>query len=176
MTCLNKWKLIIRARVDVNVTTLSLLLFVLALLPVTGVAGSRGERQNDLAIELLGRCGWYSASYQRLIDQNVGIEASTSVVSESGLALAYLGGGVRAYLSSSDVSGFIVGGVVGVTQSGGYVASRLFSKSNSTTYGYVGPGVEYRASTGFLMRGTLYFLILGGEVHSWPGVQFGMAF
>ncbi len=123
----------VRALSGVSITYAYVLSFVLALLPTTSLGGSKGEKSNDLAIEFLGRCGRYSVSYQRLIDKLVGLEASTSVISESGSVLAYFAGGFRAYLSSSDASGFVVGGLAVASQGGGYLSSRLFSRWSSTT-------------------------------------------
>lgn len=138
----------------------------------SGIAGSKTELPNDFTVELLGRCLLYSFSYQRTVTENFGIEVGASLLGGSGGSVAFISGGGRLYLLSSDASPCIGGGIVGVT---GTTGSGPFSSDNSTSYGYIGPGFEYRSSGGFLFRGTVYFLVREG-FFVWPGVQLGIAF
>jgi hypothetical protein len=135
-------------------------------------SGTRTELPNDLNIELLGRCLIYSFSYQRMVTENFGIEVGASLLGGSGGSVAFISGGGRVYLLSGNASPCIGGGIVAVTASTG---SGPFSGDNSASYGYIGPGFEYRSSSGFLFRGTVYFLVRGG-FFVWPGIQLGIAF
>lgn len=133
---------------------------------------SKAQLPNDVSIELLGRCLVYSFSYQRLVNENVGLELGTSLLGGSEESVLFFSAGARLYALRSNASPCISAGIVAVTASTG---SGPFSSDNSTSYGYVGPGFEYRSSGGFVFRGTVYFLIRDG-FFVWPGVQCGIAF
>ena len=133
---------------------------------------SKAELPNDMSIELLGRCLIYSFSYQRLVTQNLGIELGASLLGGSDGSIEFLSAGGRLYALRSNASPCISGGIVVVTTSTG---SGPFSSDNSASYGYVGPGFEYRSSGGFVFRGSVYFLVRDG-FFVWPGLQFGIAF
>ena len=133
---------------------------------------SKSELPNDVSIELLGRCLVYSFSYQRMVTQNLGLELGASLIGGSGGSIAFISAGGRYYLLSKNASPCIAGGIVAVTASTG---SGPFSSNNSAAYGYIGPGFEYRSSSGFAFRGTVYFLVRDG-FFVWPGVQVGIAF
>jgi hypothetical protein len=134
--------------------------------------GSKAELPNDVTIELLGRCLIYSFSYQRMVTEHFGIEAGASLLGGSNSSVAFMSGGCRLYASPRNASPFIGVGLVAATASTG---SGPFSNDNSASYGYIGPGFEYRSSGGFLFRGTVYFLVRDG-FFVWPGVQLGVAF
>ena len=152
---------------------LSALIIFVILIPVNnGLAQSKKELPNDLNIELLGRCAIYSFSYQRLVNENFGIELGASVLGGSEASIVFLTGGVRLYLLPGNASPCISGGIVAVTAP---TNSGPFSGDNSASYGYIGPGFEFRSSGGFLFRGTVYFLIRDG-FFVWPGIQLGIAF
>jgi hypothetical protein len=76
------------------------------------------------------------------------------------------------YLSPKDAAPCISAGFVAVTAQTG---AGPFSSDESRAYLYAGPGFEYRASGGFVFRGSLYFLIRDG-FYVWPGLQIGIAF
>lgn len=150
-----------------------IILFTFTLLLVsTAIPQSKLELPNDLNIELLGRCGLYSFSYERLVSENFGIEAGVSIFGISEESIVFFSGGGRLYLLKGNASPCISGGIVVVTQP---TDSGPFSNDDSLSFGYAGPGFEYRSSGGFLFRGTVYFLIKDGFL-VWPGLQFGIAF
>ena len=139
-------------------------------------AGSKNDLPNDVTIELLGRCVLYSFSFQHTFEERMGIEAGFSILGGSGgsssSTVTFFSGGGRLYLTTKDASPCIAGGFVVVTAS---TSSGPFSSGGSSGYGYIGPGFEYRSSSGFLFRGTVYFLVRDG-FFVWPGAQFGIAF
>lgn len=137
----------------------------------SGTAGSKTELPNDVSLELLGKCIIYSFSYQRTVTENFGIEAGVSLLGGSDASVAFFSVGGRLYLSSGNASPCIGGGIVIVTAS---TSSGPFSGGASGSYGYIGPGFEFRSSGGFLFRGTVYFLVRDG-FFVWPGVQLGIA-
>ena len=53
--------------------------------------------------------------------------------------------------------------------------ARSTENRNRLVYFYAGPGFEYRASGGFLLRGSVNFLIKDG-FFVWPGLTMGIAF
>jgi hypothetical protein len=138
----------------------------------SGLAGSKDELPNDVTIELLGRCLIYSFSYQRTITPHFGVEGGMSILGGSESSILFFSGGVRLYATNRDASPCLTGGFVAVTAS---THSGPFSADGSGAYFYIGPGFEYRSSGGFLIRGTLYFLIRDG-FFVWPGAQIGVAF
>lgn len=149
-------------------------LFILVILiPAnTTLPQSKKDLPNDFNIELLGRCAIYSFSYQRLINEHFGIEAGMSILGGTGQSIVFITGGGRLYLLPGNASPCISAGIVAVTAP---TDSGPFSGDNSASYGYIGPGFEYRSSGGFMFRGTIYFLIRDG-FFVWPGVQLGIAF
>lgn len=140
------------------------------------VAGSKNDLPNDVTLELLGRCLLYSFSFQHTFDERVGIEGGLSLLGgssgSSSSSLVFFSGGARLYLTTKDASPCIAGGFVAITAS---TSSGPFSSSGSSGYGYIGPGFEYRSPSGFLFRGTVYFLVRDG-FFVWPGAQVGIAF
>ena len=48
--------------------------------------------------------------------------------------------------------------------------------SDTGTYGYAGPGFEFRAESGFTFRGTAYGLFSGNGFFIWPGLTLAYAF
>ncbi len=149
------------------------LLILLAVLPGMGAAqSSKAELKNDVTIEILGRCLLYSFSYQRTLSEHFGLELGASLLGGSGGSVAFLTAGARAYALASNASPCIGGGIVFVTSA----TSAGPGGGVSTSYGYVGPGFEYRSSSGFLFRGTVYFLIREDGFFVWPGLQVGIAF
>jgi hypothetical protein len=146
---------------------------ILFLLPASGsLAQSRTELPNDVTLDLLGRCLVYSFSYQRIVTKDLGIEGGLSILGGSGASVVFISGGGRIYLSPRDAAPCISAGFVALSAQTG---AGPFSSDASTAYLYAGPGFEYRASGGFVFRGSLYFLIRDG-FFVWPGVQIGIAF
>jgi hypothetical protein len=134
---------------------------------------SKVELQNDVNIELLGRCLLYSFSYQRLINPTFGLELGMSVLGGSNSSILFFTGGCRIYLLKNNATPCISGGIVVVTAPSN--SGPFSDNQNSTSYGYIGPGFEYRSPGGFILRGTVYFLIRDG-FFVWPGAQVGVAF
>ena len=134
---------------------------------------SKVELQNDVNIELLGRCLLYSFSYQRLINPTFGLELGVSVLGGSNNSISFFTGGGRFYLLNNNATPCISGGIVVITAPFNTVS--FSDDHNSTSYGYIGPGFEYRSPDGFILRGTIYFLLRDG-FFVWPGAQVGVAF
>ena len=70
-------------------------------------------------------------------------------------------------------SPYLSGGIVLLTASASFGP---FSDGKSDTYGYAGGGFEYRASGGFLFRGTIYGLFGDEGFAIWPGLSIGYSF
>ena len=152
--------------------TLSFVFASLLFVSATGMAQlAKAEMPDDVSLELLGRDLVYSFSYQHLFSPKFGLEAGVSLLGGSGSSVFFLNGGGRFYFSSRNSSPCISAGVVFASASyGGPLDSDA-----ATSYGYVGPGFEYRSSSGFLFRGTVYFIFRTG-FFVWPGIQAGIAF
>ena len=148
------------------------LLGIMVLVSQGSAQESKKTLPNDISLELLGRCVLYSFSYQRTITPNFGIELGASLLGGSGASVTFFSVGARAYLLKGNASPCIAGGVVIVS---GSTDSGPFSSSATGSYGYIGPGFEFRSDGGFLLRGTLYFLVHDGFL-VWPGLQIGIAF
>jgi hypothetical protein len=154
-------------------TLLSAVVLLAMLSPAQSTAQeSKAALPNDVSLELLGRCLVYSFSYQRTITPSFGIQLGGSVLGGSGASVGFLTAGVRLYLLPKNASPCIAGGLVAITASTG---SGPFSTDNSASYGYIGPGFEFRSDGGFLFRGTVYFLVRDG-FFVWPGIEIGIAF
>jgi hypothetical protein len=141
------------------------------------LAGSRARVPNDVSLELGGKCLLYSLSYQRMVTEPIGLEVGVSMLgggsSEGSSSILFFSGCGRFYFIQKDASPYISAGFVGLTASS---TSGPFSDSGSSSYGFVGPGFEYRAEGGFLVRGSVYALIAHGGFFVWPGVTIGIAF
>jgi hypothetical protein len=135
-------------------------------------AGDRTTVPNDVTIELLGKCIIYSFSYQRMLNEHFGLEGSLSLLGGSDDNVLFYGAGGRAYLTASNAAPCLGFGIVGLTAS---TDSGPFDDSDSNYYFYIGPGFEYRSEGGFILRGTMYFLLKEGFA-VWPGAQLGIAF
>ena len=138
---------------------------------------SRARMRNDVGIELLGKAAVYSFQYQRMLTPAFGLEVGLGVIGGGGdsadatVLFAPVGG--KFYLIPKDGSLFVTGGAVyisGLFDSGG------FSDFASSFYGFGGLGFEYRATGGFLFRGTAYVLFGEGGYVIWPGITVGFAF
>lgn len=149
-----------------------LLVSSVAFTTVSPAQSSKVLLPNDFTLELLGKCLLYSMSYQRTITPHFGIELGGSLLGGSSASVAFFSAGPRLYASEHNASPCLSGGFVFVSGSTG---SGPFDNSTSASYGYIGPGFEYRSDGGFIFRGTVYFLIRDG-FFVWPGLQIGVAF
>ncbi len=154
-----------------RITTLTLIGILLFVSQGTAQE-SKKTLPNDISLELLGRCLVYSFSYQRTVTPNFGIELGASLLGGSGASVTFFSVGARVYALRSNASPCLSGGVVLVS---GSTDSGPFSSSASGSYGYIGPGFEFRSDGGFLFRGSVYFLVHDG-FFVWPGLQIGIAF
>ncbi len=140
-------------------------------------AQSRVEKPNDLTLELGGKCLIYSLSYQRMIGRSAGLEVGLSYFgggdSGGSAGVFFASGGVRFYLMNKNAAPCLSAGVVYF--SAGTDAGPFDRESESLVYLYAGPGFEYRASGGFVLRGSVNFLIKDG-FFVWPGLTMGIAF
>ena len=150
----------------------------LLLLPGALAAQSRVERPNDLTLEMGGKCLIYSLSYQRMIGTSAGLEVGLSYFGSGGsggsAGAFFASGGVRLYLTKKNAAPCLSAGVVYV--SSGTDAGPFDRESESFVYFYAGPGFEYRASGGFVLRGSVNFLIKDSSFFVWPGLTMGIAF
>lgn len=138
----------------------------------------REKMPNDIGIELLGKSILYSFYYQHNLNRYVGLETGLSFLGSSSgddnSSIIFFPIGARFYAIPKNGTFFISGGLVflsATTDSGPFD-----SDSDSGSYGYVGPGFEFRAESGFLVRGTAYSLIAGDGFFVWPGLSVGYAF
>ena len=154
----------------------SIVILMVLLLPVAGLlAQSRAEKPNDFTIELGGKALLYSLSYQRMVGEMFGLEVGASFIGgaaggESG-GVIFLSGGGRFYFIKKNASPTLSAGIVYVTDATD--AGPL--EGESGVYFYANPGFEFRQSSGFVVRGGVYFLIKNG-FWVWPGIQLGIAF
>jgi len=152
------------------------LVILMALLLSAGslLAQSRAVKKNDFTIELLGKCGLYSLSYQRMVGEMFGLEIGTSFLGGAaggeGGAIIFLSGGGRFYFLKKNASPTLSGGLVYVTD-----ATDAGPLSGGGVYFYINPGFEFRMSSGFVVRGGVNFLIQDG-FFVWPGIQLGICF
>ena len=150
--------------------------------PAASSAGIRQALPNDISIELLGRSGFYTFGYQRMIGNPIGLEAGLSALgggtSDNNATVVFVPLGVKLYLIPNDGSVYLTGGVVLVTAS--FHSSLVPAEDNeddkSGSYSYLGLGMEYRSKAGLLFRGTAYGLIAGGGFVILPGLTAGYAF
>ena len=154
---------------------MSLVILMVLLLPVAGLlAQSRAETPNDFTIELGGRCILYSLSYQRMVGEMFGLEIGASFIGGAidgeGGGVIFLSGGGRFYFLKKNGTPTLSGGIVYVTS-----ATDAGPIEGSGVYFYANPGFEFRMSSGFVVRGGVYFLIKDG-FFVWPGLQLGIAF
>lgn len=153
----------------------SIVILMVLLLPIAGLlAQSRAEKPNDFTIELGGKSILYSLSYQRMVGEMFGLEIGASFLGGAmdgeGGGIIFLSGGGRFYLMKKNASPTLSGGLVYIT-----AATDAGPLEGSGVYFYVNPGFEFRQSSGFVVRGGVYFLIKDG-FFVWPGIQLGIAF
>jgi hypothetical protein len=150
------------------------LLIILTFFSNPAQAQSRKTLPNDFGAELLGKAVIYNFSYQRMLNPWVGlqggIEAFGAGSEEGSTNILFFPVGGNFYLIPKDGSMFLTGGIVFLT------ASSDEGPIDSGTYSYTGLGFEYRATGGFIFRGTIYGLISGGNYVLWPGIHIGYAF
>ena len=139
---------------------------------------SREKMPNDIGIELLGKSVLYSFYYQRAINRYVGLEAGLSALgggsASDNSAIVFFPIGARLYVIPKNGTFFISGGAVlltATTHNGPFG-----DDTSSASYGYVGPGFEFRSESGLLFRGTAYSLVSDGGFLVWPGLTLGYAF
>jgi len=160
------------------VTALIAAVSVLALLaPAAAAASSRDELPNDFGIELAGRSIVYTFAYQRMLNGYVGLEAGVSALGGGGddedTLIVFFPIGGKFYFVNKDGSPYITAGISIVNAS---FDSGPFDEEETTSYGYVGLGFEYRAQMGLVFRGSAYGLIADGSFFIWPGLYIGYAF
>jgi hypothetical protein len=148
----------------------------------TQTAGSsllvREKMPNDIGFELLGKSIVYSFYYQRTLNRYFAIEAGLGALGGGGgddnASILFFPIGARLYAIPKNGSFFVAGGAVFLNAATG--KGPFSEDSESTSYGYLGPGMEFRSESGFLFRGTAYGLINGGGFFIWPGLTVGYAF
>jgi hypothetical protein len=139
---------------------------------------AREKLPNDIGIELLGKSVLYSFYYQHNTNRYVGLDVGLSALGggsgSDNTSIIFLPIGAKFYAVPKNGTFFVSGGIVflaATTNSGPFD-----SDSSSGSYGYVGPGFEFRSESGFLFRGMAYSLIFGGGFFVWPGLSVGYAF
>lgn len=140
----------------------------------------RQAMPNDFCIEILGRSLLYNFSYQRMLNANLGLEASISALGagstdgDGGSTIIFTSLGGRLYMTRKEGSPFVTGG--GVLVSASTDAGPFGDDESTGSYGYLGVGLEYRARGGMLFRGTAYGLVAEGGFFIWPGLTVGYGF
>lgn len=156
---------------------LAIVLAAIVLAPVATPAEEllRERAKSDVGIELLGKAAIYSFFYQYTVNRSFAVEAGFGMLgsgtAEDNASVAFFPLGAKLYLIPRDGTFFLTGGVTIVTAG---TDSGPFDES--ATFGYLGPGIEFRSEGGFLFRGTAYGLFAGGSVFIWPGLAVGFAF
>ncbi len=152
-------------------------LFVSLLAPMSLSAQSRVDLPNVTGIELLGRSGLYSFTYQRNFGNPLALEAGFSALGggdldDNAMVLFFPVGG-KVYFIPKNGSPFIAAGANIITAA---FDSGPFGDEGTNTFFYAGLGFEYRSPAGFMFSGTAYGLIADGAFFIWPGLQVGYAF
>jgi hypothetical protein len=146
--------------------------------PIRAQSLVREKLPNDIGIELLGKSLIYSFYYQRTLNRNLGLEAGLGALGGSSgddnATLLFFPVGAKFYVIPKNGTFFISGGAVFLNASTG--KGPFSEDSSSNSYGYLGPGFEFRSESGFLFRGTAYGLIAGGGFFIWPGLTVGYGF
>jgi hypothetical protein len=135
----------------------------------------RERLKSDVGIELLGKAAIYSFGYQYTPVKQLGIEVGFGALgggtNEDNATVAFFPLGAKLYLIPKDGTLFLTGGgtlVTAGTDSGPF--------EDSTSYGFLGLGFEFRATTGFTFRGAAYGLFNGGGFFIWPGLNLAYSF
>jgi hypothetical protein len=153
------------------------ILFLSVFFQNAAIAQSRTALPNDFGIELLGKAALYSFSYQRMASSALGLQIGVGALggggSDDNVLLVFIPVGAKFYFIQKNGSPFLTGGMVFLNAS---AESGPFSDSESGNYSYLGLGFEYRATGGFIFRGTAYGLISDGSFFIWPGLHVGYAF
>jgi hypothetical protein len=151
----------------------------LAFAPAASQELVREKLKSDVGIELLGRALLYSFNYQYTPVKQFGLEVGLGAFGGGDVGdnttLIFVPFGGKFYIIPKDGSLYLAAGGVFLnanTDSGPFDDS----ESNSTSYGYLGLGFEYRSEGGLLFRGSAYGLIKGGGFFIWPGLTVGYAF
>lgn len=138
----------------------------------------REKLPNDIGIELLGKAVLYSFYYQRTINRTMALEAGLSALGggsdDDSSTIIFLPIGARFYAIPKNGTFFLCGGAVFVTATTD--SGPFGDDSASGSYGYLGPGMEFRSESGLLFRGTAYGLIAEGGFFIWPGLAVGYSF
>jgi hypothetical protein len=136
----------------------------------------RATMRNDVGIELLGKALAYSFSYQRMVNNSLGLEVSLGALGSGGSGssstILFVPVSAKFYLIPKDGTIYLTGGAVLVSAS---TTSGPFDNATDF-YGNVGLGFEFRSAGGFLFRGTAYGLFANGGYFIWPGITLGYAF
>ncbi len=162
-------------------TAYTLLVAVAMLCLASAPAASQGlvrERlKSDVGIELLGKAVLYSFNYQYTPVKQIGLEVGLGALGggtgSDNSTIIFVPVGGKFYIIPKDGTLYIAAGGVFLNAS---TDSGPFGDSNSTTYGYVGLGFEFRSESGLLFRGSAYGLINDGSFFIWPGLGVGYAF
>ena len=137
----------------------------------------REKLPNDIGFELLGKALAYSFYYQRTVTPYIGLEGGFGALGGGSdgdhTTVLFVPLGARLYAIPKNGTFFVSGGAVFLNAS---TDSGPFDDSVSNTFGYVGPGFEFRAESGFLFRGTAYALVHGDGFFIWPGLTLGYSF
>jgi hypothetical protein len=164
----------------VRAASVAVLVTVLCLIATQGHTQElvREKLPNDMGIELLGKSIVYSFYYQRTINRTLALEAGLSALGggsdDDSSTIIFLPIGARLYVIPKNGTFFISGGAVlltATTDSGPFG-----DDTSSSSYGYLGPGMEFRSESGLLFRGTAYGLIADGGFFIWPGLTVGYSF
>ncbi|MDD4857225.1 MAG: hypothetical protein PHD74_03865 [Candidatus Krumholzibacteria bacterium] len=135
----------------------------------------RERLKSDFGIELLGKAALYSFNYQYTLSRQLGIEAGIGALGggtgDDNATVAFIPIGAKLYLIPKDGSVYLTGGVTIVTAG---TDSGPFD--DSTSFGFIGVGFEFRAETGFTFRGTAYSLLSNDGFFIWPGLTLAYAF
>jgi len=136
---------------------------------------TRERLKSDVGIELLGKAAVYSFNYQYTVNKMVGLEAGLGAIGggtgESNTTITFVPVGAKLYLIPKNGSLYLAGGVTIVS-----ATTNRGPFSDTGTYGYAGPGFEFRAESGFTFRGTAYGLFSGNGFFIWPGLTLAYAF
>jgi hypothetical protein len=134
----------------------------------------RDERPNSFSLELLGKCGFYSIGYQKMLSSSFAIEGVTAYFQEKDLKGDLFGSmAVAGYLKETLQSPFIGVGITAFTAPSN--GSFLLDHPNNR-YVYLMMGYEERHESGIVMRTAIYFYSVGHWLVLWPGVQLGYDF
>ena len=136
----------------------------------------QGPPRNLVGVELLGRGFLYSFNYERLLTDRIGAGGGVAywrLFQKSATLM------VPTYLSWTPVgrthSPYLAAGVT-VATSKTWEFAPFNTRYDSSVFGAVTAGYQYRSERGIVIRPTVSRIVIDGDDGFWPGITLGIVF